>query len=52
MPKLSIGSRSARCIFGNEARYHSDKYAWTVGSSGIQSWEPERRIMLSLTLGN
>lgn len=29
----------------------TDKYAWTVGSSGIQSYEPERRVMLSLALG-
>ncbi|MCL1635193.1 hypothetical protein M2650_11215 [Luteimonas sp. SX5] len=29
----------------------TDKYAWTVGGSGIQSYEPERRVMLSLALG-
>ncbi|TWI00276.1 iron complex outermembrane receptor protein [Luteimonas cucumeris] len=29
----------------------TDRYAWTVGGSGIQSYEPERRVMLSLALG-
>lgn len=29
----------------------TDKYAWTAGGSGIQSYEPERRVMLSLALG-
>jgi iron complex outermembrane receptor protein len=28
-----------------------NRHAWSAGSSGIQSWEPERRVMLSLTLG-
>lgn len=27
----------------------TDKYAWYASSSGIQSYEPERRVMLSLT---
>jgi len=30
----------------------ANKYAWVAGTSGIQTYEPERRIMLSLTLGN
>lgn len=29
----------------------TDQYAWTVGGSGIQSYEPERRVVLSLALG-
>lgn len=29
----------------------TDKYAWYSDSSGLQSWEPPRRVMLSLTLG-
>ncbi|WP_149194939.1 TonB-dependent siderophore receptor [Luteimonas suaedae] len=29
----------------------ADRYAWSAGSSGLQSWEPARRVMLSLTLG-
>lgn len=29
----------------------TDKYAWMAGGSGIQSYEPERRVMLSLALG-
>ncbi len=29
----------------------TDKYAWVAGGSGIHSYEPERRIMLSLSLG-
>ena len=30
----------------------TNKYAWSAGTSGIQTYEPERRVMLSLTLGN
>lgn len=30
----------------------TNKYAWVAGTSGIQTYEPERRVMLSLTLGN
>lgn len=30
----------------------ADRYAWTASGSGIQSWEPERRVMLSMTLGD
>lgn len=29
----------------------TDKYAWIAGGSGLQSYEPERRVMLSLSLG-
>lgn len=29
----------------------SDTYAWSVGSSGIYSYEPTRRVTLSLALG-
>lgn len=29
----------------------TDKYAWVAGGSGLQSYEPERRVMLSLSLG-
>lgn len=29
----------------------SDEYAWYASSSGIQFWEPERRVMLSFTFG-
>jgi iron complex outermembrane recepter protein len=29
----------------------SDEYAWYASTSGIQSYEPERRIMLSFTFG-
>ncbi|MEZ0470596.1 hypothetical protein [Luteimonas salinilitoris] len=29
----------------------TDRHAWSAGSSGLQSWEPARRVMLSLTLG-
>ncbi|NZA26444.1 hypothetical protein H0E84_08600 [Luteimonas sp. SJ-92] len=29
----------------------TDRFAWSAGSSGIQTWEPGRRIMLSMTLG-
>lgn len=28
-----------------------NRYAWAAGTSGIQTYEPERRVMLSLTLG-
>ena len=30
----------------------TDRYAWIAGTSGIQTYEPERRIILSLTLGD
>lgn len=30
----------------------TDKYAWIAGGSGLQSYEPERRVMLSLSLGD
>ena len=30
----------------------TDKYAWYADGSGLQSWEPARRVMLSLTLGD
>lgn len=30
----------------------SDKYAWYADSDGLQAYEPARRIMLSLTLGD
>lgn len=29
-----------------------NRYAWAAGTSGIQTYEPERRVMLSLTLGD
>ncbi|MEH6415981.1 TonB-dependent receptor domain-containing protein [Pseudomonas sp. CGJS7] len=28
-----------------------NRYGWSAGSSGIQTYEPERRVMLSLSLG-
>ncbi|MGO1070459.1 TonB-dependent siderophore receptor [Lysobacter sp. CA199] len=28
-----------------------NRYGWSAGTSGIQTYEPERRVMLSLTLG-
>lgn len=30
----------------------TNTYAWVAGTSGIQSYEPERRVMFSVTLGN
>lgn len=54
---LNIGARYRFELGGKPAALRlrvynaTDKYAWIVGGSGIQSYEPERRVMLSLSLG-
>lgn len=55
---LNIGARYAFHWGGLPAALRlrvynaTNRYAWTAGTSGIQTYEPERRVMLSLTLGN
>lgn len=55
---LNVGARYRFALGGRPAALRlriynaTDKYAWTVGGSGIQSYEPERRVMLSLSLGD
>jgi iron complex outermembrane recepter protein len=54
---LNVGARYRFEVAGTPAairlRIHNatDRYAWSVGMSGIQTYEPERRIMLNFTLG-
>ena len=54
---LNVGARYRFALGGKPAALRlrvynaTDKYAWIVGGSGIQSYEPERRVMLSLSLG-
>lgn len=55
---LNVGARYRFAWSGKPAALRlriynaTDKYAWIVGGSGIQSYEPERRVMLSLSLGD
>lgn len=55
---LNVGARYRFALAGKPAALRlriynaTDKYAWAVGGSGIQSYEPERRVMLSLSLGD
>jgi iron complex outermembrane receptor protein len=55
---LNVGARYRFALRGVPAQLRlriynaTDRYAWTVGGSGIQSYEPECRVMLSVTVGD
>lgn len=55
---LNVGARYRFSLRNTPAQLRlriynaADRYAWTASGSGIQSYEPERRVMLSMTLGD